>query len=237
MQMDEKGKPTQILSLRRVINSVSPDASIPAPEGLDLVKQVDYVLAAVPSLLAFLAFNHVIKSTMRQVLPNLKFPAPLVGMFLFFFAMLGMPRSAAAKFVEFFEPGVTLLTNFLPALFAPGLIRTPAALKAGGVSMVDFFKFCLAISLGGTAIAIETGIVTESILWLTRKSTCVSPTETGLFSELLMRLTENFTLSSSTAPPAKSTVNPQAPASKVPIWCCIHIPIRDCKDSQKGSLF
>ena len=234
MQMDDKGKPTQILSLRRVINSVSPDASIPAPSGLDLVKQVDYVLAAVPSLLAFLAFNHVVKSTMRQVLPNLKFPAPLVGMFLFFFAMLSMPRSAAAKFVEFFEPGVTLLTNFLPALFAPGLIRTPAALKAGGVSMVDFLKFCLAISLGGTAIAIETGIVTESILRLTRKTT-LSPTETGMFTELIMRLTESFSLSSSTAPPAKATVNPQA--SKVPIWCCIHIPIRDCKDSQKGSLF
>lgn len=208
----ESGAPTQMLSLRRVLHRVSPEVDFPAPAGFDLVKQVDYVLAAVPSLLAFLAFNHVVKFAMQLGFGGTRFPAPLVGMFLFFFAMLGMSASAAAKFVEFFEPGVTLLTNFLPALFAPGLIRTPAAFKAGGVSTEDFAKFGLAIAIGGSAIAVETGMFTELIMRLTAarpapagKSSVDPAFKAGTLAEPASKPWFSFSAGTPAAPAAKAS--------------------------------
>jgi len=197
----ESGAPPQTLSLRRVLERVSPGVSIPTPAGVDLVQQVDYALAAVPSLIAFLVFNTILKFVMRDVLGITKFPAPLVGMFLFFFAMAGMKEESSTKFVDFFEPGVTLLTNFLPALFAPGLIRTPAALALGGVQAMDFLKFLLIISLGSTTICIQT----------------------GLFTDFIMRLKKTH----SSSPPAAASSSTTKPQAKGPFkpWFSQHVEL------------
>jgi len=126
------------------------------------VKQVDYLLAGVPSLAAMLVFNFVNKEIMTKVLHITKFPPPLVGMFVFFITMLAVEGSDAAMFVDFFEPGVTLLTNFLPVFFMPGLLNAPAALSE--IALVDILKFGLVISLGMTAITFKAGFLAEMIM-------------------------------------------------------------------------
>ena len=63
-QMKSSGAPKQMLSLRRVLVQHAPNLSIPTPANVDAVKQVDYVLAAVPSLGVIMAFNIVLKFVM-----------------------------------------------------------------------------------------------------------------------------------------------------------------------------
>ena len=95
-----------------------------------------------------------------------KFPPPLVGMILFFGTMLSLEEGAATKFVNFFEPGVTLLTHFLPVFFMPGLLNAPAAMWEFAV--VDLLKFFLVIGLGVSAMTIKTAYLSEYIIKLTK---------------------------------------------------------------------
>jgi hypothetical protein len=133
------------LSLRRVLDQHVPRVKIPKPAGVDLVKQVDYFLAAVPGLAALLAFNFANKMLMLKVLKIAKFPPPLVGMFVFFGTMLSLPPRDAEQFVAFFQPAVTLLTNLLPVFFSPGLINLPSAMA--DVAWKDFLKFWYSVYL------------------------------------------------------------------------------------------
>jgi len=158
--------PKQALSLRRVLDQHAPSLKIPTPAGVDIVKQTDYLLAGVPSLAAFLAFNFVNKFILRSMLQITFFPPPLIGMFLFYLAMLSMQDSDAEKCVKFFEPAVALLTNFLPVLFSPGLICTPSATV--GIGLVDFLKFTLVIGLGMTAVIFQTGTLTDYIMKISK---------------------------------------------------------------------
>jgi len=158
---------------------------LPTPGGVDLVKQIDYVLAAVPSGAVLIIFNAWLKILMRQVLkiaifatPTVgsyipsksktrsKFPPPLVGMFLFFGTMLSLSEANAAKFVDFFAPALDLVTNFLPLFFVPGLISTPAALE--GVGLVDVCKFFVVIFMGMVAIAIKSAYVVEYVMKISK---------------------------------------------------------------------
>ena len=161
-QMKYSGAPKQMLSLRRVLEQHAPKLSIPTPANVDAVKQVDYVLAAVPSLGVIMAFNIVLKFVMKSLLGISQFPPPLVGMFIFFGTLVSMKDEDAARFVDFFEPANVLLTNFLPVFFSPGLIRTPAAAK--GVKMIDFVKFVATISVGLVSVLAQTGFLTDFIM-------------------------------------------------------------------------
>ena len=160
------GAPQQMLSLRRVLAAAAPGLEVPKPAGIDLVKQIDYALEAVPSLAAMFASNFAVAMLMRNVLGITKFPPPVVGMFAFFGTMLSLKESDADKFVAFFEPSVKMLTIFLPVFFSPGLIRTPAA--ARGTNLVDFLKFTLIISLGLVSIIAQTGFVTQFVMKLSK---------------------------------------------------------------------
>jgi putative effector of murein hydrolase LrgA (UPF0299 family) len=155
-----------MLSLRRLLSEHAPGLEIPKPAGIDLVKQMDYALEAVPGLSAMFASNFIMSTLMKDVLGITKFPPPVVGMFAFFGTMLSLKESDADKFVAFFEPSVKLLTIFLPVFFSPGLIRTPAA--ARGTNLIDFMKFTLIISLGLVAIIAQTGYVTEYVMKLSK---------------------------------------------------------------------
>ena len=163
--------PKQAWSLRRVLDQHAPSLKIPTPAGVDIVKQTDYLLAGVPSLAAFLAFNFVNKFILRSMLQITFFPPPLIGMFLFYLAMLSMQDSDAEKCVKFFEPAVALLTNFLPVMFSPGLICTPSATV--GIGLVDFLKFTLVIGLGMTAVIFQTGTLTDYIMKISKVRGCV----------------------------------------------------------------
>ena len=161
-QMKYSGAPKQMLSLRRVLEQHAPKLSIPTPANVDAVKQVDYVLAAVPSLGVIMAFNIALKFVMKNLLGISQFPPPLVGMFIFFGTLVSMKDEDAARFVDFFEPANVLLTNFLPVFFSPGLIRTPAAAK--DVKMIDFVKFVATIFVGLVSVLAQTGFLTDFIM-------------------------------------------------------------------------
>jgi len=122
------GAPKQMLSLRRVLDRAAPAVSLPTPGGVDLVAQIDYFLASVPGMAVFLVFNSLMRIFTRGMLGLATFPPALVGMFIFFFTMIGLEDRDAAKFVAFFDPAVVLLTNFLPVFFLPGLLNAPAAM-------------------------------------------------------------------------------------------------------------
>jgi putative effector of murein hydrolase LrgA (UPF0299 family) len=160
--LSSQSAPQQLFSLRRVLDKHVPAVSIPTPGGIDLVKQLDFLLASVPSFAAILAFNFLNKTFMQKVLGISKFPPPLVGMFVVFGTMLSLDDENAAKFVAFFEPAVTLLTHFLPAFFMPGLLNAPAAMS--DIASADFLKFVLIITLGVTAIAIKASFLAEFII-------------------------------------------------------------------------
>jgi putative effector of murein hydrolase len=112
-------------------------------------------------------FNFIVKGIMRNVL-KVNFPAPLIGMVIFFFSMANMQDNDAAKFVEFFEPGVVLLTQFLPVFFIPGLISTPRA--ATGIRLLDVLKFASIVVIGMTAILFEVGHIVELVMKITKKT-------------------------------------------------------------------
>ncbi|EKX42556.1 hypothetical protein GUITHDRAFT_111531 [Guillardia theta CCMP2712] len=137
-------KPT--MSLRRILPK---NLNVKVVD-VDVVQQIDYGLETIPSIAAFLTINLALKYLMRQVLGITKFPHPLVGMFMAFAGLMSMKEKDAAKVVSFFKPGLDLLTNFLPAFFAPGLIVTPLAMK--DVSAVDFTKFLSVLGLGGSGL-------------------------------------------------------------------------------------
>jgi len=170
-----------MLSLRRVLDQHVPTLKIPTPAGVDMVTQIDYALAGLPSLAAFLAFNFVNKFIIRSMLKITSFPPPLIGMFLFFVGMVSMKESDAEKCVEFFEPGVALLTNFLPVLFSPGLICTPSATV--GIGFVDFLRFTLVIGLGMTAVIFQTGMLTDYIMKISKA--VAPPAEAPKFSKFV----------------------------------------------------
>lgn len=161
--------PKHILSLRRVLDKQAPTLKIPTPGGVDLIKQTDYFLAAVPSLVAFVVFNQLIKVFMLHCLNIRKFPPPLVGMFIFFGTLLFLREEAATAMVDFFHPAVTLLTNFLPVFFMPGLLNAPAALS--GIAVVDILKFCLVVALGMISITLKAGFLCEYIIKISRAAT------------------------------------------------------------------
>ena len=81
------------MSLRKIL----PKDTAIKPGGVDVVKQVDVLLEALPSGVAFLAANSVFKYVMRNVLGITKFPHALVGMFVFFGAMCSMKPADADK--------------------------------------------------------------------------------------------------------------------------------------------
>lgn len=145
----KKGMP--VMSLRKIL----PKDTAIKPGGVDVVKQVDVLLEALPSGVAFLAANSVFKYVMRNVLGITKFPHALVGMFVFFGAMCSMKPADADKVVSFFKPGLELITAFLPAFFAPGLLLTPLA--ARGTSGLDFAKFVGVIFLNLPVVYVMIG--------------------------------------------------------------------------------
>ncbi|KAJ1493869.1 LrgB-like family-domain-containing protein, partial [Baffinella frigidus] len=129
----KKGMP--VMSLKKIL----PKGMTLRAAGVDAIEQTDVLLEALPSLLAFMGSNLVFKHVMREVLGITKFPHALVGMFVFFGGMCAMKPSDADKVVTFFKPGLDILTAFLPAFFAPGLVLTPLA--ATGISSLDLSKF------------------------------------------------------------------------------------------------
>ena len=162
------GAPKQLLSLRRALDTVAPSVKIPTPAGVDLVKQLDYVLEAVPSLSAILLFNFALKGLLRNVLGIKTFPPPLVGMAAFFFTMVNMDSSNAEAVFSFLKPGVALLTNFLALFFLPGLVVTPLAIVREQVRALDFLKFCLIIFSGMAAILAQTSFLVEFLMKITK---------------------------------------------------------------------
>jgi putative effector of murein hydrolase LrgA (UPF0299 family) len=139
---------------------------IPTPGGVDLVDHIDYLLAAVPSMAALILFNDINKAFMQKLFKIKQFPPPLVGMFIFFGTMLSLEDSKAARFVDFFEPAVTLLTNFLPVFFMPGLLNAPQAMSK--IALSDFLKFVVVIALGMTAITVKAGLLGEYVMGISK---------------------------------------------------------------------
>ena len=148
-----------MLSLRRLVDQHAPTLNIPKPGGVDMIKQVDYALASVPAMSAFLAFNFVLKFIMKGVLKIPIVPPPLVGMFIFFGYMLSLSDADAVKFVDFFTPGNNMLKHFLPVFFIPGLIFTPVAARS--IKLLDFIKFATAVMTGMSLVLVQVGTHSE----------------------------------------------------------------------------
>ena len=148
-------------------------AAVPEPPatspGLPTIDEtLDYVKFVVP-LAALVTVDKVLAAFLAA--QGVTFPAPIIGMFGFFGALLALEKTAPAvnnAIIDFFQPAVQWLTRWLPLFFVPSLVTLPLAVQS--LSTAEVGKLLLILLPGWALSCAVTGAAVQTVRSFTRTS-------------------------------------------------------------------